>query len=58
MIALQETIGETKGSSESVNRRNIHNIMAYRKMTEGKTTIYKTSHALLRNQVYKKEHFA
>jgi len=38
----QEEFEDTKGYSESVNRRRTDNTMAKRKSTKGQTTIYKT----------------
>ena len=35
---------DTKGYSESVNRRMTKNTMAKRKSTKGQTSIYKTAH--------------
>jgi hypothetical protein len=41
---INKEFEDTKGQSESVNRRRTDNILAKRKMTKGQVTMYKSLH--------------
>jgi len=47
-MSYKEEFEDTKGQSESVNRRRTDNTMTKRKRTKGQTMIYKTLHIKLK----------